>query len=48
VLDTPAQPHPTRPAEIEAGRNRVGASSCGPLFSGEILRVERVDPTAGG
>jgi hypothetical protein len=48
VLDVPATAHPTMPAEIEAGRNAIGASSCAPQFSGKILRVERVDATAGG
>lgn len=47
VLDVAATPHPASPTEIEAGRNDVGASSCGGSFSGEILLVQRVDPTAG-
>ncbi|MBI5426133.1 MAG: hypothetical protein HZA32_18830 [Opitutae bacterium] len=48
VLDVPAAPHPTAPAEIKTGRNDIGASSCAAVFSGEILRVQRVDPAVGG
>jgi hypothetical protein len=47
VLDARAQPYATRSEQITAGRNEVGASSCGARFSGEILKVERVDPTVG-
>lgn len=48
VLDVPATPHPTAPTEISTGCNDIGASSCAGKFSGEILRVQRVDPGAGG
>jgi hypothetical protein len=46
VLDVPADPHPTAAADVRAGRNDVGASTCAERFSGEIVRTERVDPTA--
>jgi len=47
VFDVPAAPYPTLPADVRAGLNEVGASSCAQHFSGEVLRVERGDPMMG-
>lgn len=47
VLDVPASPHPTSPGHVVVGSNPVGASSCTSRFSGELVRIERVDLGAG-
>ncbi len=36
--------YPTDPADIRVGENRIGASSCSPRFTGEVLEVGRGDP----
>jgi hypothetical protein len=46
LLRAPLPAHPTTNAEIRVGVNAIGGSSAGEKFSGEILRVERVAPTA--
>ncbi|MES2696857.1 MAG: hypothetical protein V4773_25540 [Verrucomicrobiota bacterium] len=33
---------PAEAAEVEIGRNRIGGSSCGVVFTGEIISTERV------
>ncbi len=36
--------YPSTHDDIRVGENRIGASSCGPRFTGEILAVARADP----
>jgi len=47
VLDAPAHPHPSTPAEVFVGMNPLGGSTCGGRFTGEIVRIQRVDPVLG-
>lgn len=44
VLSAPLPSHPTTRAEITVGLNRIGGSSCGEKFTGDILAVERLSP----
>lgn len=46
VLSLPGTAYPATSAEIEIGRNGIGASTCDELFSGKILQVDRL-PLAG-
>jgi hypothetical protein len=41
VLTVRTETYPTRPEEIRIGENRVGASSCGRTFFGELISVQR-------
>lgn len=36
--------YPSRPGDIRVGENRIGASSCGKEFTGEILEIGRAGP----
>jgi len=47
VLDAPAQFHPARADEVFVGLNPLGGSTCGERFTGEIIRVQRVDAATG-
>jgi hypothetical protein len=42
VWDEPAYFFAAEPEEIAVGRNPIGGTASGPLFSGEILRAARV------
>lgn len=42
VWDESAHVYPAEAGEVHVGRNPIGGTSAGPLFSGEILAVERV------
>jgi hypothetical protein len=42
VLSAPRPAYPSRPNQVVVGRNDLGASSCQRLFSGEILRQQRL------
>lgn len=44
VYDITADAYESSPAEVKVGRNDVSGTSCGLIFSGEILAVERVWP----
>lgn len=41
VLDVPQPAYESSPHDVVLGRNSIGASSCGYLFSGEILEASR-------
>lgn len=43
VLSGSSPCHPTAPDAIRIGENRIGGSTCGPAFTGEILGVSRSD-----
>ncbi len=42
VWEDRAEFHPAEHGEVHVGRNPIGGTSCGPVFSGEILAAERV------
>lgn len=42
VLDVPQAAYESSPHDVVLGRNAIGASSCGYLFSGEIVGVSRL------
>lgn len=44
VLQHQGAAHPSRAGEIALGANPVGASTCGPVFTGRFLRSERIPP----
>jgi hypothetical protein len=44
VLAAPFSAHPTLPAEITAGENRIGGSNCDPAFTGELHQARRAGP----
>jgi len=44
VLQHRGAAHPSRPEEIAIGANPVGASTCGPVFTGRILSSSRTPP----
>jgi len=44
VLSAEAATHPTTPAEITVARNNIGGSTCGPVFTGGVVFVERMGP----
>lgn len=46
VLSHHVRPHPSTPAQVEVGANRIGASTCEPEFIGRLLSFERVLPLA--
>jgi hypothetical protein len=46
VLDQASACYPSRPEEIQIGKNPVGGSTCGPTFTGRILEVTRTAPPA--
>lgn len=41
VLEGVSDCHPSWPDQIEIGRNSIGGSTCGPIFTGRILAIER-------
>lgn len=41
VLDVAVPVHPTTRAQICVGENRIGSSTCGPIFGGQIHAVRR-------
>jgi hypothetical protein len=43
VLFSPREPYPRGSKEAEIGTNSIGASSCGPVFTGRILDVALVE-----
>jgi len=47
VLDVPVQAYPATPAEVYVAANPVGGSTCGPRFTGEIVRSQRIEASAG-
>lgn len=42
VWDAPARFYPVEAADVFIGRNPIGGSACEPVFTGELLKVERV------
>lgn len=42
LLEQDVDTHTAKPAEVTAGLNRIGGSSCEPAFAGQILAVERL------
>lgn len=44
VINTPAEFHPTKPAQLTLFTNRIGGSTANPVFTGSILQVLRVSP----
>ena len=46
VLDGTSPCHPSDPGAIQVGRNPIGGSTCGPIFTGRILSLRHL-PLAG-
>jgi hypothetical protein len=44
VIDNEGTCYESSPDQVAIGRNNIQGTSCGPTFSGEITRVERVWP----
>lgn len=44
AIDVPAPYHPSSPDDVVLGNNSILASSCYPVFTGTILKYERVPP----